>query len=57
MSRWSIRAAARVAGVLLLSLKGAVPTLMVLVVLVALGVPPYPRILTDLRGLLSFLVQ
>jgi hypothetical protein len=37
-------------------IKGAAPTLMVLVVLVVLRVPPYTAILTDLRGLLRLLI-
>lgn len=48
--------AARFANVLLLSVGGAGPTLVVLAVLVVLGVPPYVGILTDLRGLLSLLI-
>jgi len=56
VSRRSVRGAARFAGVLLLWLRGAAPTLVVLLVLVALGVPPYGHILTDLRRLFSLLI-
>ena len=56
MIRRSVRMAARFAEVLLLAVEGAGPTLAVLVDLAALGVPPYPRILGDLRSLLSLLI-
>jgi hypothetical protein len=56
VSRGSVSSAARFAGVLLLSLRGAAPTLVVLVVLASLGVPPYGHILTDLRALLLLLI-
>ena len=48
--------AARFANVLLLSIGGAWPTMVVLAVLAVLGVPPYAGILTDLRGLFSLLI-
>jgi hypothetical protein len=51
------RKTAQFAEVLLLSVEGAVPTLMVLGVLAVSGVAPYARILTDLRGLLLFLMR
>jgi hypothetical protein len=54
--RRSVRTAARFVDVLRLVLEGAGPTLAVLVVSAALGVPPYPRILGDLRSLLSLLI-
>jgi len=44
------------AEVLLLSTEGVALTLMVLMVLAVLGVPPYARILTDLRGLVRLLI-
>ena len=56
MIRRSVRIAARFADVLPLAVEGAGPTLTVLVVSAALGVPPYPRILADLRSLLSLLI-
>ena len=57
MSRRYPRVAARFADFLLLPLRGPGPTLMVLGVLVVSGVPPYARILNDLQGLLSLLMQ
>ena len=57
MIRWSVHTAARFADVLLLAFEGAGPTLTVLVVLAVLGVPPYPHILSDLRSLLSLLID
>ena len=48
--------AARFANALLLYAKAVAPTLMVLVVLAVLHIPPYAGILTDLRGLFSLLV-
>jgi hypothetical protein len=47
---------ARFADVLLRSVAGAAPTLMVLVILALSGVPPYAGILSDLRGLLRLLI-
>ena len=44
------------AEVLLLSVEGTAVTLMVLMVLAVLGLPPYARILPDLRSLLSLLI-
>ena len=56
VNRRTTRTVARFADVFLWSVGGAAPTLMVLVVLVVSGVPPYAGILTDLRGLLRFLM-
>ena len=53
----AIRKISRFANLILPWIKGAAPTLMVLVVLVVLHVPPYADILTDLRGLLRLLIS
>ena len=42
---------------LLLSVEGTAITLMVLAVLAVSGLPPYARIITDLRAVLSLLVS
>jgi hypothetical protein len=52
----AIRKIARFANFILPWIKGAAPTLMVLVVLAVLHVPPYADILTDLRVLLRLLI-
>jgi hypothetical protein len=52
-----MRKIARFANLILPWIKVAAPTLMVLVVLVVLHVPPYADILTDLRGLLRLLIS
>jgi len=46
------KTAAHFVETLLLLLKGAAPTLIVLALLVVLGVPPYSGILTDLLSLM-----
>ena len=57
MSRWFVRRLVALADVVLFSAGGAAPTLMVLAVLVVAGVRPYAGILSDLRGLLRFLID
>jgi len=47
---------AHLAQILLASIEGAIPTLMVLVVLILSGLPPFARILHDVRGLLALLL-
>jgi hypothetical protein len=52
-----IRTAVRGADALLQWLGGAVPTLIVLTVLVMSGVPPYGAVLSDLLNLLRLLIR